>query len=106
MEINFQIYKDRNNDYKTTKALIKKTMELMRFKLPEWPFMIDVGLGIGNRWGQTVDFDFDPGTLEILQPKSDPITDKDICKALGIVIEKKEEKPVEDNVEETFTIEY
>ena len=83
-EINYQVYKDKEHNYEIFKKLVKGTMESMRVKLPEWPFPMEVGLSIGNRWGQSVDFNFDPNTLEILGPKKDPINDKDICNALNI----------------------
>ena len=47
-------------------------MKIMRIKLPNWEFPMEVGLSLGNRWGQSVDFNFDPNTLEIIEPKWDP----------------------------------
>ena len=83
-EINYQIYKDKEHNYEIFKKLVKGTMECMRVKLPQWPFPMEVGLSIGNRWGQSVDFNFDPNTLEIEGPKRDPVNDKDICNSLDI----------------------
>ena len=83
-EINYQIYKDKLNDFKILKDYIKATMKIMRVRLPSWEFPMEVGLSIGNRWGQSVDFDFDKNTLDILGPKKDEVTDFDICSALNI----------------------
>lgn len=83
-EVNYQIIKDKEHNYNLFKMLVKRTMEIMRVKLPEWPFPMEVGLSIGNRWGQSVDFSFDTNTLEITGPKKDLCTDKDLCKALNI----------------------
>ena len=106
MEINYQIYKDKEHNYNIFKKLVKETMSLMRVRLEGWEFPMEVGLSIGNRWGQSVDFDFNPDTLEITSPKGDPITDKDIRKNLGL--EKKVEKPKEENYEDlsSMYIEY
>ena len=64
----------------------------MRVQYPGWEFPMEVGLSIGNRWGQCIDFDFDINTLEVTGPKQDPISDKDICKALGIEQKKESEE--------------
>lgn len=113
-EINYQIYKDKEHNYDLFKKLVKRTMQLMRVKLPDWPFPMEVGLSIGNRWGQSVDFSFDSNTLEIIGPKKDPITDKDLCKALGIKqiskteIEKQSNRIDEETIQDLtqFQIEY
>lgn len=94
-EINYQIIKDKEHNYNAFKILLKKTMQCMRVKLPDWPFPMEVGLSIGNRWGQSVDFCFDPNTLDVLNPKGDPITDKDICNCLNISTAK-DSKPNTD----------
>lgn len=91
-EINYQMYKDKEHNGDIFRKLVKQTMECMRVKLPEWEFPMEVGLSIGNRWGQSVDFDFDKTTLEITGPKKDPATDKDICSALGISAKIPEEQ--------------
>jgi DNA polymerase I-like protein with 3'-5' exonuclease and polymerase domains len=96
-EVNYQIYKDKEHNGALFRNIAKETMKLMRVKLPQWPFPMEVGLSIGNRWGQSVDFAFDSSTLEILGPKKDPISDGDICKALGI--KKKEEEHVDKNTD-------
>lgn len=113
-EINYQIYKDKEHNYDLFKKLVKRTMQLMRVKLPDWPFPMEIGLSIGNRWGQSVDFSFDSNTLEIIGPKKDPITDKDLCKALGIKqiskteIEKQSNRIDEETIQDLtqFQIEY
>lgn len=49
-EIDYQIYKDKENDYKYFKMILKQVMKLMRLRLPGWDFPMEVGLSIGNRW--------------------------------------------------------
>ena len=99
-EIDYQIYKDKEHDNATFKKILKMVMKLMRVQLPNWEFPMEVGLSIGNRWGQCVDFDFDYNTLEVTGPKQDPISDKDICKSLGIKIKvaEKQEESKQDNL--------
>lgn len=104
-EINYQIIKDKEHNYSAFKKLTKTTMELMRVKLPDWPFPMEVGLSIGNRWGQSVDFNFDTTTLDILGPKGDPCTDKDICDALNIKYINPDEK-IEDDKSDSDSIDY
>lgn len=65
-EINYQIKKEY------IRPFVKEVMKIMRIKLPNWEFPMEVGLSLGNRWGQSVDFNFDPNTLEIIEPKWDP----------------------------------
>lgn len=96
-EINYQIIKDKEHNYKDFKEILKETMKLMRVRQPGWPFPMEVGLSIGNRWGQSVDFNFNSDTLEVSGPKGDTASDSDICKALGI---SKKEEIVEENNEE------
>ena len=83
-EINYQIVKDKEHNYAAFKTIVKETMKCMRVQMPEWPFPMEVGLSIGNRWGQSIDFSFNPQTLEIEEPKKDDITSRDICTGLGI----------------------
>lgn len=106
-EINYQVYKDKEHNYKAFNALVKATMQMMRVKLDGWPFPMEVGLSIGNRWGQSVDFDFNPDTLEILGPKKELATDSDICKSLGINLNKLEEvAETEPNIEDLISEEW
>jgi DNA polymerase-1 len=106
-EINYQIIKDKEHDYKAFKTILKQVMKLMRVKLPEWPFPMEIGLSIGNRWGQSVDFNFDSSSLEVLGPKGDLASDKDILDGLGIKINKaKEEKLKEQELDPNMIIEY
>ena len=92
MEIDYQIIKDKEHNYASFKKILKMVMQIMRIQYPGWEFPMEVGLSIGNRWGQSVDFDFDINTLDVTGPKQDSITDKDICKALGIKQIKEESK--------------
>ena len=94
-EINYQVIKDKAHNYNTFKSIVKETIKSMRVKMPEWPFPMEVGLSIGNRWGQSVDFEFDPVTLDIVGPKKDEMTDKDLCLGLGIRLQEKQEEVVE-----------
>ena len=69
-EINYQIPKQE-----VTK-IVPILVKTMRLQMPNWPFAMDVGLDIGNRWGTTFSFDYDKDTGEILGPKGDPYTPK------------------------------
>ena len=77
-EINYNVRKD------AISVIVPRLIQCMRLQLPNWEFPMEVGLSVGNRWGQSVDFDFDKTTLEILGPKKDPISDHDICSTLNI----------------------
>lgn len=83
-EINYQIYKDKENNYKTFNTILSNIIKIMRVQLPNWEFPMEVGLSIGNRWGQSVDFNFDKNTFYVLEPKKEKASDGDICKSLGI----------------------
>ena len=97
MEIDYQIVKDKKHNYAAFKKILKMVMQIMRVQQPSWEFPMEVGLSIGNRWGQTIDFDFDVNTLEVTGPKQDPISDNDICKALKIERKKEEPERVTDS---------
>lgn len=83
-EINYQIVKDKEHNYAAFNKLLKAIMARMRVKRPEWEFPMEIGLSIGNRWGQSVDFNFDKNTLLVTGPKAEKAEDNDICKGLGI----------------------
>lgn len=84
-EINYQIIKDKEHNFAAYKKILKMIMQRMRVQQPEWEFPMEIGLSIGNRWGQSVDFDFDKTTLDIIGPKAEKAEDNDICKGLGII---------------------
>ena len=96
-EINYQIIKDKANNYRAFKSIVKETMKSMRVRMPDWEFPMEVGLSIGNRWGQSIDFEFDTTTLEILGPKKDESTDRDLCQGLGIKYKGNEAEKVSDS---------
>lgn len=81
-EINYSIDKSKVNE------ITKLVIPCMRLQLPGWEFPMEVGLEIGNRWGQTFAFAFDKKTFDILEPKSEPIPEFEE--------EKEEEKEVEE----------
>lgn len=85
-EINYQIYKDKENNYKAFNIILSNIIKIMRVQLPNWEFPMEVGLSIGNRWGQSVDFNFSKDTFYALEPKKELASDEDICKCLGIMI--------------------
>lgn len=86
-EINYQIRKE------SLAPILKTVLKIMRVRLEGWPFPMEVGLSLGNRWGQSVDFKFDTETLEVLEPKYDPYFP-----------EEEESKEVEESEpEETIT---
>ena len=70
--------------FETFRKIVYQIMRQMRVRLDNWPFPMEVGLSIGNRWGQSVDFEFDHETLEIGGPKKDEASDKDLCVGLHI----------------------
>lgn len=89
-EINYQVIKDKKHNNAAFRVVVKEIMKLMRYKDTNWPFCMEVGLSIGNRWGQSVDFEFDHNTLEIGGPKKDDVTDKDLCAGLHIKFRENE----------------
>lgn len=104
-EINYQMRKDILFD------LLPEVMDIMRIQLPDWEFPMEVGLEIGNRWGQSVSFKFKLdkedktqgpyGTLKEVKPGIDPIHKDFICSTFGISPEEKveeEEEIVEEKV--------
>ena len=66
-EINYQIRKDCLNE------ILPGIMQIMRLKIhpPYDSFNMEVGLEIGNRWGQSVGFRFDKQTLMCIEPSYD-----------------------------------
>lgn len=94
-EINYQIKKE------DTEALVPIIINIMRLQLPNWPFPLDVGLSIGNRWGMDFDFVFDKQTFKILHPKGDPYTPKQIDNTPVV-----EDQPVEEDDFEIPTFEF
>ncbi len=95
-EINYQIYKDKEHNYLVFNEILKRIINIMRVQQPEWPFPMEVGLSIGNRWGQSVDFEFDKETLEVIQPKGDILTENDLVKSLNLVSSSEVEKESTD----------
>lgn len=86
-EINYQIRKE------SLAPILKTVLKIMRVRLEGWPFPMEVGLSLGNRWGQSVDFKFNTETLEVIEPKYDPYFP-----------EEEESKEVEESEpEETIT---
>lgn len=86
-EINYSVRKDAMN------VVVPLLIKCMRLQLPNWEFPMEVGLGIGNRWGQCVDFEFDKNDFHILKPKMEAYH------------EKVEEVPVEENSLEEDVVE-
>lgn len=102
-EINYQMRKD------ILFKVLPEVMDIMRFQLPTWEFPMEVGLEMGNRWGQSVPFRF---TIEKVEgatskisnvvPKSDPIDKKTVCSTFKVsdqdYIEETKEEKVEEKV--------
>lgn len=101
-EVNYQIYKDKEHDYKAFKILLKQAMSIMRVKEPNWPFPMETGLSIGNRWGQSIDFSYDRETLDIIKPKGDVLEEKDLSKYLDL--KSAQEETVEEVVDDKSLI--
>lgn len=94
-EINYQIYKDKEHNHKAFNIILYNILKIMRVQLKTWECPMEVGLSIGNRWGQSVDFNFDKQTLSVIEPKKDDVSDSDIKKALDIKEESSDK--YEDN---------
>ena len=100
-EINYQIYKDKEHNHAIFNKILKEVIRIMRVQQPDWPFPMEVGLSIGNRWGQSVDFDFDPKTLDVIKPKGDLFTDDNLMSSLKLksnTINKVEEEIQENSL--------
>lgn len=63
-EIDFSIHKSK------LKELALICMDIMRFKLDEWPVVIDVEASFGWSWGELFEFGYD-GERDIFYPKVD-----------------------------------
>ena len=85
-EINYSVRKDAMN------VVVPLLIKCMRLQLPNWEFPMEVGLGIGNRWGQCVDFEFDKNDFHILKPKMEAYHEK----VEEVSVEEKKEEVVEE----------
>ena len=81
-EINFNIRKDE------VRELVPRVIKNMVLQEPSWEFPLIVGLDVGTRWGNCIEFDYDPDTYKILEPGGKPY-----------VKEEKKETPVQTVVE-------
>ena len=108
-EINYQIRKDKLFE------ILPEVMDIMRVQFPGWEFPMEVGLEMGNRWGQSVPFNFkiekiEGATSKISDviPKYDPVDKKTICSSFGVSehdevqneAQEEKEEPVVFNWEE------
>jgi hypothetical protein len=94
-EVNYQMRKDLL--YK----LVAEVFAIQQVQLPDWAFPMKTGLDIGNRWGQSVGFEYDynhdTGELKRIYPKADPMTVKNICASFGIKdVQEEEKETIED----------
>ena len=105
-EVNYQMRKD------CLMQLLPEVMDIMRVQAKGWEFPMEVGLDIGNRWGQTVPFKFNitknPGVISTISdvvPKTDPVDKRTICGTFKVSTEDEivEEKEVEQEEEVKFT---
>ena len=105
-EVNYQMRKD------CLMQLLPEVMDIMRVQAKGWEFPMEVGLDIGNRWGQTVPFRFkitkNPGAISTISnvvPKTDPTDKRTICGTFKVSTEDEivEEKEVEQEEEVKFT---
>lgn len=80
-EINYNVRKEAMN------IVIPKLIKCMRLQLPNWEFPMEVGLGIGTRWGQCIDFIFDTKDFHIIKPKMEEYHPREEHKE---VVEEKE----------------
>lgn len=79
-EINFNVSKEKVYN------LVPQIIGCMILQEPTWEFPLIVGLDIGTRWGNCIEFEYDPKTYQILEPGGKPYV--------------KEEKKVEEVKEE------
>ncbi|MBQ2639272.1 MAG: hypothetical protein IJF92_00700 [Bacilli bacterium] len=100
-EINYQMRKDKLFD------LLPEVMDIMRVQRPDWEFPMEVGLEMGNRWGQSVPFRFkiekvEGATSKIsgVEPKTDPVDKKTICNTFKVSEEDNVEEEASEEVEE------
>lgn len=108
-EINYQIRKDKLFE------ILPEVMDIMRVQFPGWEFPMEVGLEMGNRWGQSVPFNFKiekiegaTGKISDVIPKYDPVDKKTICSSFGVSehdevqneAQEEKEEPVVFNWEE------
>ena len=84
-EINFNVNKER------IELLVPQIIGCMILQEPSWEFPLIVGLDIGTRWGNCIEFEYDPKTYKILAPGGKPYVKEEKKE----VIEKKEEPIVE-----------
>lgn len=68
-EVNYSIKK------KYARQLSKEINNLMTVRIPGKTFPFDTGLGLGLRWGQLFDFEYDRDTFELDHPKWDNLGD-------------------------------
>lgn len=52
---------------------------MMTLQVPGQLFPFDTGLGLGLKWGQLFDFEYDKKTFDILHPKWDDLGEKPEC---------------------------
>ena len=103
-EINYQMRKD------ILFNVLPEVMDIMRIQMPGWEFPMEVGLEMGNRWGQSVPFRFtiekvEGATSKIsgVTPKTDPVDKKTICGTFKVsehdeVIDTEEKNEEEEKV--------
>lgn len=72
-EVNYSIKKEYALE------LCKKVNEMMTLQVPGQLFPFDTGLGLGLKWGQLFDFEYDKETFDILHPKWDDLGEKPEC---------------------------
>jgi len=88
-EINYSVKKDKVR--KVAVAINK----LMSISSANWPFGFETGLGIGLRWGEVFDFNYDKETFEIKEPLWDALWTKPAV-FMDVEEEVIEDKDIED----------
>lgn len=86
-EVNYSVKKKY---FSSVAKTINKLMTIWIGSNDRFPF--DTGLGIGLRWGELFDFDYDKKTFDILHPKWDPLPPKPV----EYVVDNSEEEVVEE----------
>ena len=86
-EVNYSVKKKYFHSVAKT---INKLMTIWISSNDRFPF--DTGLGVGLRWGELFDFDYDKKTFDILHPKWEPLPPKPV----EYIVKDAEEEVVEE----------
>ena len=89
-EINYNVRKDAMS------IIVPRLIKCMRLQLSTWEFPMEVGLGIGTRWGQCIDFVFDTSNFSIIKPKMEEYHPKESHEEVPKETKEQSDTPVEE----------